>query len=783
MKRTAARGLPDYLLLASAVLLVALGKFLLLRAAYLYKDIGSDSINILYPRLRHLFDYLRTDGLPGWSFNQGLGQNIYPFSWNDPFFLLLTPFRGERLPFGLAYMEAAKILTAGTFFYYYLRELRLKEDASVAGALLFSTSGTVVLGGGWTLFSTEAVYCACLLYAFERYLRRGSWGLLPPTVALLAVEQPFLLYPYAAFFALYATVRFLEEKGRPSREYGAFMLRLAGLAALGAAIGGVFVLSEARQMLESPRVGGAASYFRALLAQPVFAFADSRQAATALLRSYSSDLLGTGTSYRGWGNYLEAPLFYCGLVCLLLAPQAFSAAGRGRRGLYGALAALVLLPVAFPYARYAFWAFSGNYYRTLSLFVAVVLLFLSLRALSLIEETGAVDEPLLAASLAAALAVLFLVPAASGLAVDAGRRAAVAAFLVGHAALLRLLGSRRWSRFASTALLVLIAVEAAWSSWRTVNARDFVTARELAEKTGYNDSTVDAVDFLKSSDPSFYRVEKDYSSGSAVHASLNDGKVQGYYGTSSYSVFNSPSYVAFLAELELLDPSDEIETRWIPGLRSREKLMTLAGVKYFLSKDPEAVPPRFARDPAGTFGDVRVFKNRRALPLGFTYDRCLTLDDFRALDPDGKDAALLDAFVADEGAGCLGFPRFSAVSAAPPDDERRYDASVRARARDALALTTRSQNGLAGGVSLRRRELLFFSIPFDAGWTARVDGIPAALSRVDIGFMGLPLDAGEHRVELHFEPPLRRLGAAVSLASILVYALLLLASRRKHSPA
>lgn len=49
--------------------------------------------------------------------------------------------------------------------------------------------------------------------------------------------------------------------------------------------------------------------------------------------------------------------------------------------------------------------------------------------------------------------------------------------------------------------------------------------------------------------------------------------------------------------------------------------------------------------------------------------------------------------------------------------------------------------------------MLLFSIPFDKGWTAKVDGAAVPLERVDIGFMGLVLEKGEHRVELEYRVP------------------------------
>ena len=50
--------------LVAAAGVVVFWEFLLGRQTFLYKDIGSDTVNIFYPKLLHVADYLRSDGLP-----------------------------------------------------------------------------------------------------------------------------------------------------------------------------------------------------------------------------------------------------------------------------------------------------------------------------------------------------------------------------------------------------------------------------------------------------------------------------------------------------------------------------------------------------------------------------------------------------------------------------------------------------------------------------------------------------------------------------------------------
>src|SRR4051812_9562016 len=53
----------------------------------LYKDIGSDSLNVFYPNYILRSDYLRQHGMLSWSFETGMGQNLFPFLGT----LLVTP--------------------------------------------------------------------------------------------------------------------------------------------------------------------------------------------------------------------------------------------------------------------------------------------------------------------------------------------------------------------------------------------------------------------------------------------------------------------------------------------------------------------------------------------------------------------------------------------------------------------------------------------------------------------------------------------------------------------
>ena len=87
---------------------------------------------------------------------------------------------------------------------------------------------------------------------------------------------------------------------------------------------------------------------------------------------------------------------------------------------------------------------------------------------------------------------------------------------------------------------------------------------------------------------------------------------------------------------------------------------------------------------------------------------------------------------------------------------------------------------VTGHIRLEEPKVLFVSIPHDEGWTARVDGEKTPILRADNMFMAIPLDAGEHEIELHYRTPGFTAGLIMTLAGFA--ALLLLHIRtRKHT--
>jgi hypothetical protein len=756
--------LKGFRIAAVALLLLLLGAivfrdFVFEDKLLLYKDIGSDSINFHYPYFVHLSDYLRSNGLPRWSFNVGMGQSIFPYI-NSLLFDPVVWLPRNLIAHALVYQHLLKVVICGFLFFRFLELRKANLAASLLGALLVSLSAYMCMGSCWTNVGNEVLCFTFVLFAVETALVTGRWLYLPLAVACSGLLTPFHLYFVAVLLVAYVLARLFVAKQGGLSSNAKLSLQLALAAVIGVGLSAFVSLDALAVMLGSPRGSGVASYANRLSSFPIFGLETPLHYGTAILRQFSNDMAGTGSYFRGWQNYLEAPAGYCGLFCLLILPQVFVGVDTRRRLVYAAFLVAVTIPILFPWFRYLFWLFQGDYYRTFSLFSVFGVVALSMTAFSRFSTLGTVNLWLLGATLLILLVVLNLPILGLQTLVIPEIRKLATLLLCGYAALL--VAGRYFQRqsFASWAVVALSAVELCYFDRITVAYRPTVTKPELKERVGYNDYAVDAVRDVQGRDKGFYRITKLYSSSPAMHKGLNDALVFGFYGTTSYTSFNNINYISFLIALDAMpEAASENDTRWARGLIGRHNLLAFAGEKYVLTPDP--VP--FQVDPAyesiKRYDKIYLFRNKAFSPLGRFYTRYIPESDFMQSSTTAKESILQHAAV-------LGKDESAAA-----DDltELAPESSSADEASGALELRSFNENRIVGEIECDSTGILVLQTPFDRGWRAMVDHARAETLRVDIGLLGMKLTKGKHLVEMRYLPPFIKIGATITALALLVF--------------
>ena len=71
--------------------------------------------------------------------------------------------------------------------------------------------------------------------------------------------------------------------------------------------------------------------------------------------------------------------------------------------------------------------------------------------------------------------------------------------------------------------------------------------------------------------------------------------------------------------------------------------------------------------------------------------------------------------------------------------------------------------------STKDKNILFTTIPYDKGWSVKVDGKKEKILKLYDAFLGVKLEEGEHEIELSYFPPGLKIGSVVSMISLVMF--------------
>lgn len=92
-----------------------------------------------------------------------------------------------------------------------------------------------------------------------------------------------------------------------------------------------------------------------------------------------------------------------------------------------------------------------------------------------------------------------------------------------------------------------------------------------------------------------------------------------------------------------------------------------------------------------------------------------------------------------------------------------------ARARASSGTFVRTKTGFKAEITLEKDNLVFYSIPYDSGWSAKVNGKEVEIEKVNIGFMAVLASKGENTIEFTYKTPGLSAGIYISILSLVIF--------------
>ena len=710
------------------------------------------------------------EGNPGgWIWNYDLGGSIIQsfsfYEMGSPFFWLSMLFPADVFPYLIPYLYVLKYITAACTAFIYIRRMVQKPSSAVVGAVLYAFSGFQAVNLMFYHFHDVVAFFPLLLTGMENMHEHPERkGFFIIAVAVNCLVNYFFFVQEVIFCALYFFFRFRNRANRKQTFREFFRYLFCGL--WGTCIAAVLFVPSVLYIAGSSRAGWVPL---PPVTWPRFTLYVLRGMLFPGEAMNAQSSLYDGNNAFQWmsvGCYLPMT----GMVLVI------SYIRRKKDRLSGLIILLLILSVC-PIGASAFYLFSAWYYRWWY-FLVLAAALASARVIDSPEEYSVCSGVVFSAAAVIALyLVLRFLPdfTEGGIFVNDPEKLDIYAgvalsgiLLTGLLQRQKKIGSR-WLLFGVCGFAALTT--ALTTGYYGASEDQDIIRREI--RTGVQ---------LETEDPQ-YR----YAQGNNI---LNmTGRAAGT------SIFSSTISTGSLAFDELFDYHHgavdyigiirtAVEMIREEGLnidRLKEMVAEKADVVTNLSLDKGSIPGLYEllggryhvsyEEPDGYVirkitaddGSVWVWE-KEACPIGFAVSGYILEDNLTALRREQRGAALLRAAVIrpEDEAGLAGLCERTNGQDVSPEEISRY---IRTNQENRVTAFSRNTEGFRCRTAFGTPAAVYFSVPYDDGWTARIDDREETI--IDSGgMMLLPVPAGDHEIVFSYETPGYRIGKWISIIAL-----------------
>lgn len=214
-----------------------------------------------------------------------------------------------------------------------------------------------------------------------------------------------------------------------------------------------------------------------------------------------------------------------------------------------------------------------------------------------------------------------------------------------------------------------------------------------------------------------------------------------------------------------------LSVRWLFDYTNEDDLLNKDEDEFFM-QDGETVMPGWSY--FGEQNGFAIYENQCYIPMGFSYDYYLTRSEYEELPRSRREKVLLKALIVeDENESHVS----NMMSRLPVDatsfSEQTYFKDCQTRRYQSVSSFDVTDDGFTATWTSDRSNVVFFSVPYEEGWSATVNGEPVEILKAGIGFMAVRCPAGNDvSIRFTYATPGLALGAKISagaMAALAVY--------------
>lgn len=728
-------------------------------------------------RLAH--DAVRSGNL-GWNPYTDLGANFigsYSFYLlGSPFFWLTIPFPGEWLQFLMGPLFILKFGTAALAAYVYLHRYARAPQTALIASLLYAFSGFSVYNVFFNHFHEAIIVFPLLLAALDEYMYTRRRGVFALAVAGSCIINYYFFVGMVTFCVLYFIVRMVSKSWTISvRDF----LLLALEAVLGLGISCLLLVPSVLAILQNNRVSDPINGWNALLY-------DRNQRYVHILQSFffPPDLPArpnfTPESESKWASLgAWLPMFsMTGVIGWLQL--------RRRHWLKKMLWVLFLMALI-PGLNAAFQLFNASYYARWYYMLTLMTAAATMMALENPRINWRRSIKWTAVITLAMALVIGLMPKITE---EDGEILTVTFGLEKYP-------TRFWCYVAVA--LISLALVAFLLNFYVRGSKSFFRATAVCLSAVI---VLYSVYFI-----ALGKTQSDYPNNHIIPYALNGGRdVQVedlrddgvrtdfyesldnsamFWGVQSIQAFHSIVPGSVMAFYDSIGVQRDVASR--PDT-SHYGLRALTSVKYLFDSDHD--DKFFAGEnfdkPAmpgwmyyGNANGFDIWENENYIPMGFTYDRYVTESTYNAAGAQNRELLMLKGLVLTDKQAANWQDMLTELPADSISyNKTAYTEDCAARSRLTCEDFEYTANGFKAKITTSRDVPVFFSVPYEDGWTAYVNGQKTDIERANVGFMAVRVNAGSNvEIKFVYETPGLLFGLLITFVCLVLLVLYVLCMR------
>ena len=710
-----------------------------------------------------------------WATDLGSGvMNAYSFYlYGSPFFWLSVLLPQSWLPYMMVPLLVLKFGVAGGGAYLYLRRYVKNANYAVLGACLYALSGFAVYNVFFNHFVDVVALFPYLLWALDEAIYEDRHGLFAFWVAVNLLNNYFFFVGQVIFLCIYFVCKLTAKDFRlTGRKFG----QLLWESVLGVATGCLLLFPAVLSLLQNPRTIDLSSGWGFLT------YAKVQQYLAILLSwilppdsPYLTSVWSEGViKWTSMTSYLP--------LCSLAGAMAYwrSRKADSKKRIVAVCAVCALVPVL----NSAFYALNSSYYARWYYMPTLILAAMTVNALE--DPDVDLDAPARGIGwIMLATLVFAVVPVRDdttetwsfGVLKNPGQFFVVLGFGLLGLMLYRVLCSkwRQDSRFAQRMTAAVLVFACAFTMVHIGIGKfgQWHTDSDLVEQ---DKNALLLKNDLPEGD---YRIDT-YKIHDNIGMWLDKSCLQ-YFGSTA-----APSILSFYPGLGVkrdVRSEPEIANYALRGLLSVEYLITTPEKRESFEDEADAGWTYLADVDGYT-----LYHNDNYVPMGFTYDYYVTEATYETSIKTLRSNLLMRALVLeDEDVKAYG----QYLTELPDEmlEELYYDSYTQDcadRRSHSCSVFQMNNAGFHAEITLDKPNLVFFSVPYDDGFTAYVNGEKTDILQVDEGLMAVLCPAGASSIDFVYQAAglsASRVVTAVAIPVWVVYVACFVRRKRRSTGA